>query len=476
MKQEHKILAAFIILSAILFSACTANSVCEPPEKLIGDECCIDRDADSSCDVEEVKNQDEQVQDEMKSNEEAISDKNMHNEEERQNTAVLLPDRNFSIEQLSAEISRITGYDELLKEHQGFEEYTEALRKKGHKIYTNNNQYKTWVVEVINKEEEQIDTTSEFYDYVNARDWDGWRYYVNETWWKHLRPPISESELKEILPDYKYKAGYFSETQSNWVDHDIRETVKETPDGRKMLQHDMTTLILTPEKDDGYWIGNWEPFFLIYKIPCTKDMIIYYRARYDKNDEGRYWNKKKSEVIKDWEREISAKLPEIKDEADQLMEFCGISKEHFEQSSFIAYENSEKLVHNWKVYYATLYNYSISVNGLVKREHPNDDKFTIDHLNISFTNNEDEPYLWILRVYIEIEDRGREGEYGDFGLISSKPKQGHQVRKTISVDHEHFLENATLVLKPYFGYEQNTEHDRYYLKTERIPLNMFISK
>lgn len=465
-----------MVIALFLLVGCTLqqphiNVVCNKPYIQIGTECCLDNNNNSVCDKDESISQDNKTDTQGQPSilteepEEPEIVKEQETDKERQETNTPpneLPERGFSIEELSAFINKMSGSSKFL-EYDLNTSYANKLKENNHLVFTNNNQYKTWVIEVINNKEGSLETINDFYNYVKAENWEGWKFYVNETSWHWLHTPLTENELKEAVPDYDYKTRYRTDLYSSWIDHDVTEKVINYLN-KTILQYRMETMIFTPEQEDGFWIGNWENFKLIYKIPCTKDIIVYYRPKYDTTAEAYFISQKKDGVMDFWERDIEKILPTTLNYSKQIMDFCGINQEMFENAAFNGYDEHNKLVHNWKVYYALVFNYTFNANVTLKPSDPDNETFKIDHINITFISYEEESVLKTLRVKIELETEMKTYDYGEATIYVGNVNPGYVIKKNgISFEHEKFGKNTTIIFKPYYGTKETPDYYKYHI-------------
>jgi len=472
MEMKIKLIFGSLLVIIFLITGCTAptdsdNFVCNKPYIQIGQECCLDNDDNAICDKDEMV---QSTSTNQTINEAENIQETVVNEENQTVNAEsnALPNRAFSIDELSAFITKISGAPKLYIDNSSdkyIKTYPDILKEKNHVLYTNNNQYKIWTVEIINNPNDRLETMNDFYNYVRAENWDGWKYYVNLTTWRWLIPPVTEKELKEIIPRYDYKTQYKTYVYSTWVDHDVLEKVINDLN-QPVLQYRLETIIFTPEEENGYAIGNWEALKLIYKIPCTKDIIVYYNPKWDSYDDASIWNQNKDEILKFWERSINQKMPTSLKYAHEIMNFCGITNTSFSNTFFQDYEKHERLVHNWKIYFAKIFNYSFDAEVVVKPTSPDNKSYEIDHINMSFVSHDVEEDMKSLRVKIEIETAGNTYDYGDIKLYSGNTYPDTEKNMTISLTHNEFGKNTTIVFKPYYGYIGYTdipEEYKYYL-------------
>jgi len=468
---DKKYLVLILLSIIIILSSCSTKTdfVCNKPHIQIGTDCCLDYNHNSICDKDEtaLEEKEETVGEEPEVSA-IIEEESEETKKEVEIFSNELPERTFTIEELGKYISKLVNFTHVFREDNStkdYDKYVIELKKKDNILLTSNNQHKGWVIELINNPKNNLETTDDFYNYVRADNWKGWRYYVNETRWGWLHKPLTKEELEEIVPNYDYKTRYHTDIYSAWIDHDVYEEVINTSRG-KILQYRMEAMLFTPEKE-GYWIGNWENAKLIYKIPCCKDIIIYYRPMWRMGfGYTGHVNQKKETAKKNWERDIQGRLPEVIKYSEKIMEFCGINKKMFQNVSFKNYEYHEQLVHNWKVYYATVFNYTFDADIKIKPTDPDNETYEIEFINVTFISYENETYFKSLKLKIELEIYGVKMDYHDIALKSGNTYFGEIIKKSFVPPDRSFKTNTTIILKPYYKYygaEDVIEAYKYYI-------------
>jgi len=449
-----------------LISGCSQQIICNKPYILVGTECCLDNNNDSICDEDEVMPTNNIK--EEKSNEQAI----VEDTSEIQTPIVSssdeliqsneLPTRNFTIEELQDFINELENRINLFTpEDDENIPYVIEAKNKGQSLVRTNKETKYWVIHIINDSNKQLEDANDFYNFVKSPDWQAWRYYINETTWKWLYKPLEEDELKELLPKYKY-IDYINSMNSDWVDYDVEENPVTTSQGN-ILKFDMGAMIFD---QFGYWQGNWENQKLIYKIPCTKDVVVYLRPRWGigLGNTG-HWNQKKETAVKNWEEDVRLTEPKILNYSNEIMRFCGIKKNMFEEVDFDSYEYHSTLVNNWKVYFRVLFNYSFDVDFSIKEgSYPK--TYLLKDINLTFVSYDKNDFLknCYLSVEILINDSGKVKDYLDQSIKGGRIKVEEKVTKFLEKDSsESFGENATIIFKPYLGWEDVGENYKYYI-------------
>lgn len=352
------------------------------------------------------------------------------------------PVRNFTIEDLKQKIIEVEGIESNFREDNRSLQILEEIREKGEVVHTSNFEMKNWVIHIVN---EPINNIQDFYDYVRTPKWKMWRYYINETAWGWLYPEIDEDELKKILPYYNYK----EYIKIPVLDLDIYENTEKLSYGDIIrFRQDMHLY-----GQFGYWQGNWEPSLVIYKIPCTKNIVVYHRPRWRIGfGYTGHANQKRESAKKNWARDLALELPNMDTIAGEIMDFCGVKKAMFNGYS-PAYEKHQRLVNSWKVYFRMVFNYTFDADIKAKTY---GEKFKIDTVDITFTPLDPNDFMKksYLSVKMWINDSGKIEEYHDFFVKGGKMSVGESVIKHIEKETPRpFKANATMIFQPYIGWE-----------------------
>lgn len=406
--------------------------VCNEPYIRYATGCCLDQNNNSICDNDE-KTEKTKLED----------------------ASGLLPGRSFDIESLTKYINNMTAKQRIFRTDTSDTPYLKQLRGKGQKIIASDFANKYFVIQLLNSSTNK--GCGDFYDFARANNWDGWRYYINETSWHFLTRPLSREELQRILPKYDYKD--YIGIQSNWIDVIVRERPLQTRHGQ-IPQYEFLTMIMDQY---GYWQGAWESFLYLLKVPCTQDTVVYIRPEWDINF-GRTMiaNQKQEHVFTNWEADIGRKQGLLIEYADKIMDFCGINT--LPNMSIQAFSNQTKLVYNWKVFFRQVFKYSFSARAETQNE--TDGSFKIKSVNMTFVNYEtsirmDYDYL---SVKMQINDSGTIKDYYDPFIKGGKLVLGEKITQYYERESlESFGRNATMILMPYLGWSELAEPKRYYI-------------
>ena len=234
-----------------------------------------------------------------------------------------LPNRNFELDELKAFLIS----HELTKKSSF---HTVDINQKGESLLMSSS--KTWGVHLI--EDESINNMDAFLDFVKNPNWEIWKYYdgSNDVLYKRL----SRYQFKELFGDenklensafkintnngdvefeyflYNYNYdGYLKKydyddylKDSTLVDYDVFEVPTKFTRG-SIPEYRMTKT--TIDKND-IWKDNWKEPLLIYKIPCSKDVIIYFRPSDSGYTKFSAAGMKKSDALTNWKSIIDKQI------------------------------------------------------------------------------------------------------------------------------------------------------------------------
>jgi hypothetical protein len=447
------------IAVTVLLAACTSQQpVCNSPYMLHDGACCLDENSDQLCD--NLKTEPKPAEDAVKAETPPV----IAQAEEKTKTEPPvskneLPDRNFTLEQLESYIEGISDFPYNFEEENNKEPIVLEALSKNQKLIRSNQAEKNFVIHTFPAN--SFDTMKDFYTFVKAPKWQYWRYYINETSWILLQPPLTASELKNILPNYDYDQYYRNDEYSTWVDYDIKETPIETSQGT-ILEYDMESMVMS---QFGYWQGNWEPAYLIYKIPCTKDIVIYHKPRWSEYGDTTYANMKKAEVNVQWQRDIERMRIKVINYSESIMRFCGVQKSMYDGVRFTGYSQSVKVVQNWHVFYRTIFNFSFAASflpGTVVRN-----GYEKSNISMSFIHYDktDEGFYRESNLMLKLQynSSGRITDLDDTYVIPGLGVIYNERYSRNFVEDKSIPLNSTLILWPYFGYLDEPENQKFYI-------------
>jgi hypothetical protein len=366
-----------------------------------------------------------------------------------------LPDTNLTVAELERFISTTSGVEYSFKS--GDDRYTSEARARNQFLFASDNTNKWWVIHRLSGT--KLDDISCYYSFVRSPSWQAWRYYINDTVLKTSYRPLSPEELSGVLPGYSYLR--YLNQDSKWVDIDVYEEPISVPEGI-VLQYRLEMLV---HDQYGHVQYNWQPPVVLYKVPCTKNIVVYIRPQFGLDfGNAVVLNLKKEGFLENWMREIERQKPSMLNYSSQIMQFCGVNKSMF-WFDFDKYENHYELVSNQRVYYRLLFNYSLEANFSLK-DAGYDDYYKFRDVNVTFVNRDDNVALsnTHLSVKIVINDSGEIIDYLDTSLIGGTVGVGERVNKYISIpSRDMFRKNSTVLFLPYIGTPGYFEGERYYI-------------
>ncbi len=373
------------------------------------------------------------------------------------------PERNFTYKELFSYINNITDSDFKFKADNRNLSYIQELKNKDHHIFVSNKDYPLWVIEVINDSDDQIKNSTMFLEYTRLPGWDGYEYFLNDTWWYRTMPPMTEKELEEKMPGYDWKDYRIHDSEwirRIWIQKALNTSLGVIPDtqyqGRVFDQ-------------DGYWVSNFDSSMALQVIPCTKDIIIY--QNFESTVTTQTYNlagANEDALLNNWETLIDYQRKTMTNQTELVMEFCGITKEMLEGSRVRDIMYNDTLVYNWKLFYKLRYNFSFFINN-VSLDKPRDGYNWMKSVNVTFINLEqnylNEVNYWssYVSVKVLINDSGKIEEYFDGFIKGEALDPGESVTKYFEKESSRFKDNATLIFYPYFGYPDLAEPKRSYL-------------
>lgn len=371
-----------------------------------------------------------------------------------------LPDRNFTLSELQRRIMDVTGEAANFAKAEGTPVVQELVDKGEYLVRDNPSPLaKNWVIHVL--EEEKIEDMQDLYRKVSSPGWTVWRYYINETEWGWLHEPLTEAELESLLPNYPYKRKYLKESDLIYVN--TEEEPVETSKG-EILRFSMLSMVVN---QFDYWQEDWEKPLLVYKIPCTKDTIVYMKPEWSLNfGSMQFLNQKKDTVVSNWNNKISSIEQEMLGRAENIMEFCGIEDHMYEDADFGDYSDDRELYHNWRLYHRTDYDHDFSASVEFKKERIHD-LYRIESIDIDFLDEDDSPKLGdsyrSLYLRVTIDDSGEEIDYID-QFLKSNYMRGERLEMEIEKDVDvTFGPDSEVVLWIYKGDSEMTDQHRYYI-------------
>ena len=332
------------------------------------------------------------------------------------------------------------------------------LQNRRESLVRSDNSNKAFVLHVLSQP--RLSNATEFASFVSSPVWDAWHYYINDTMFHWTYRPLLESELASLLPGYSFDK--YVGKDSTWIDYDVYENPIYTSLGT-VFEYRLETTIYDQY---GYMQGNWQDPVLLYKVPCTNDMVVYLRPKVG-IDFGSLvqLNQKKAVVEENFAREIAGRRQQMISEAEAVMRFCGIKKSMFSGYQFESFEQHEHLVENDRVFYKLLYNYSLNIGLLLKDAGPKD-MYKIQSLNITFAQLDKNKGLGFTHISAKVffQSLGSYVEYRDIQIFGGTLQTGVPVSRYDSQSSKVMFDvNSTIVVRPYMGFADSYEADRIYL-------------
>jgi hypothetical protein len=377
-----------------------------------------------------------------------------------------LPVRNFTIEELEEFINRMEKKENRWIKDTDNSTYVNELTVKNQEIYVSNYAYqmRNWVIQVVNDPNQQLKNMQDFVNFVSMPNWQGYRYYINETSYVLLHEKMNENELNAVMiPQYHYQQNYVED--SLWVDEDHVENPLKTANG-DVFEYRLSMLMLDRFDNPD---GNWESYKYIYKIPCSQDLVIYNKVRFSMDYGGNgFVGQGKIGTLNNWYRGDSLVRPNMINQTEQIMEFCGIQPSMYDKAKFPSINVSKELALNWYVYFRMQCNYSMTVNVNYEKKPDEQDEYTIQGINITFVHFDshfDDFYRDSnLMLKIEINESGKVYDYDEtYVKAGLSVKAGELYTRYIDKKKDISGKNLSLIFKPYIGWKDLAEPKRYYI-------------
>ena len=437
---------------------------------IIGEDCCLDDNRNGICDNQEKKENEQESRHTEKETEEIVRE-----EEEKSDKVQTkeLPDRSFTMQELEEAIEIIEDRASIFQEVEEETPILKELKEENQKLIVSNRNRntKTWALQIIDEKERQLKNSEDFIEFVDSPEWQMWRFYTNESNWKLLYRSLTQDELEESVYNYEYR----DYLKSGYIDIDTRQDRFTTKYG-SIPQYRLETMWF--DQFDN-WEGNLEPGILIYKIPCTKDVVIYYRPRWKDNfGSTGYLGISKENVIKHWEEDINSKKEENREIIEKVMFFCGIRDNNFiETDAFSEYSNASKRVLDWQIYYAKLFNFTLDID-IEKEEMIDENKVSITGINFTFMHNDelDEGFYRSKGLTFEIYEN-QSGKISNYDELSKQTATGilpnkifNYYAQTDRKEHPNYAfsgSNISLIIRTYIGKEDAPRDLKYYIGEAR---------
>ncbi|MBU1975724.1 MAG: hypothetical protein KKG59_04950 [Nanoarchaeota archaeon] len=376
-----------VILGILLIVSCTPNKEeCLRPYMETSKGCCLDVDSNHICDYKEILNQTEEVNQTGPVNGTGPVTALKPGE---------LPDRSFRMEELESLINNVDGIHNYFVTDNRNIPYLNELEGE---IKVNNRAMRTWAIEMLS---EELETISDFHEYVAIPTWQGWRYYLNETDWGMTHEYLTENEFYTLFPKNKYYDNYFyvDYEKKGHIDLDINEEVVLSAKWN-IPRYRRETFIFNQL---GKYRGFWDNPVVVYKLPCTKDTIVYYRPRWATEfGNAKFTVNNKDNAYAMWFSEMRSEEPESLLKAIEVMKFCGVSPELTQQLDMANYSSIEKRSSDMDVFFRTVLDHEFEAS--VKYEIPDaDNAVIIKGYDFSFVQNQAKDTLFEDSSFLKVD-------------------------------------------------------------------------
>ena len=390
-----------------------------------------------------------------------ITDDTIENENTKVKTEVKkfnnsseFPERNFEIDELKDFLSKLLKEDSLFRRVE-IDEMGQSLFLSSRRIAG---------IQIIEDKSKTIKNIDEFLKFVDNPDWKLWRYYDYND--EELYPRLNERQLKELFPYENYGNKHFEDWEieyylysydykdylddSTFVDYDQFEVPAESSYGI-IPEYRMTRTAIDQYNN---WKSNFESPLLIYKIPCSKDIIIYFKPVDTGFQRIGTSDLKKSKALIQWKSIVKDEWESRKKVVDAIMGFCGINKDNLATKSFQSYEEHKEYTADDDRLYYRLLNGSLNVDVQIKQ--PSTGNFKITGINMQFKTFGEKDFKngvnveRTVKVQVFVNKSGIIENYGEWSL--EKNQSGKNYNKKLSIylpDRDLNGKNINLIFIPY---------------------------
>ena len=314
---------------------------------------------------------------------------------------------------------------------------------------------KTWGIHALAA---PMETTDDFIAAMSSPNWDVWKLYNNPESWDDLYPVLAEAQFEAAyppnmdyfsykdsdntyFPEYKFK-DYTEDSDEIYIDG--FEKAVETAQGT-VLQYGVIAMYANSHQ---LWDSNWKEPLLIYKIPCTKDVIVYYMPEDAGFEDFEPGNLNKEQVMEKWQAYIQKSFQAHKKNIEPILVYCGVNPALFSADDFKPLTKSEtKVVRNNKIHYLLYFDHEFTYSGTMERKYA--DEFILKELNFTFKNLDSESYdgdFSRLLIRVLINDSEDTTHFIDYNLGPVVPGKEYALTKELATTIKG--ENVTLIFIP----------------------------
>jgi hypothetical protein len=212
------------------------------------------------------------------------------------------------------------------------------------------------------------------------------------------------------------------------------------------------------------WASNWKDPLLIYKIPCTKDIIVYYNPEDSGFEDFIPTNLNKEQIIEKWQAQIESTYSTYKEDIEAILSFCGVSPELYSSTDFKPFTKSEiKLTRNNNIHYLLYFDHEFEYSAKIEQE--DDEIFILKEVDFTFKNLDDEIYdgeYSKVMIQILINDSDDMTHFMNYNLGPVEPGKEYKFNKKVSkrIQGEKvtltFIPAIEIVIKEVSGYTETT--------------------
>jgi len=302
---------------------------------------------------------------------------------------------------------------------------------------------------VINVFDEEIQTSTKFYDKFSAQNWKGNLHFLNKTAMRLLHPPLTEK-------NFTHKNQYMDYVQNRALIEQITIEKQYDLENGKVLEYQFINWMYDPYNQ---FQGAWEDTLLIYKIYCSPNLVVFIRPGWEKIQLG-VLGQKIDETYKNWELTVERLRPEFLDISNKILKLCPVSKSFFNNLPDQEFKTTTTLAYYYKTDLQYYWNLTTDISTEIEPS-SREGEYLLKRINVIFTNYEDSTIWGPLLLDIETLADGKDeatfvseksiGKFLRGGKSVSRsfvPITDQEFSDTITIDIELYTEEGHIPIRP----------------------------
>lgn len=317
--------------------------------------------------------------------------------------------------------------------------YYNFTRDNIHPSYIKSSNLKYYAIHTSNH---QINTFDEFCKYYCGPNWEGFKFYINNTVFDLYIPILDKSNFPN---ENEYK----DYTQDRvLVNFTRKEKIFDVKNG-KVLEYKFWFL---EQDESGNFESNLMPYLLIYKIYCSPNITVFIRPRWERfsvSSPGKI-----TQLIINWELEDDRVREELLNRSNDILEICGVENQFFGGVSYNPYFESEMRAYYFKTHYKYSFNLTSDISISAKKKTVSGDDYLLKEVNVSFTNDDAYDLEEIKLKIIAIPDGEREQTYFESDEPIATLLQDKTLKRSFNLKEIEFKNNITIISSLYTDYQK----------------------